>query len=114
MKMTRGALTMPQILILSLALGAFLAPRGVGAQEEARLQGNDVAVYNLAGHVEVVAGSGSDVVVQIMRGGDDADQLSFETIQADGREALVVHYPGDRIIYSELGRNSRTQLRSPV
>jgi len=111
MKMTRGVLTLPQLLILSLALGAFLAPRGAGAQEEVRLQGSDVAIYNLAGHVEVVAGSGSDVVVQVMRGGGDADQLSLETIQANGREALVVRYPGDRIIYSELGRNSKTQLR---
>jgi lia operon protein LiaG len=115
MKMTRGAPAMHQplirFLILSLALGAFLVPRSAGAQEEVRLQGSDVAVYNLAGHVEVVSGGGSDVVVQIIRGGGDADQLSIETIQANGREALVVHYPGDRIVYSELGRNSKTQLR---
>jgi lia operon protein LiaG len=106
---------MPQPLIryllLTLALGFFLAPKSVVGQEEVRIQGEDVAVYNLAGHVEVVAGTGSDVVVQVMRGGGDADQLSLETIQANGREALVVRYPGDRIIYSERGRNSKTQVR---
>lgn len=111
MKMTRGSWALPRLLVLTLALGAYLAPQLVEAQEEVRLQGQDVAVYNLAGEIEIVSGGGSDVVVQVMRGGGDADQLSVETIQVDGRETLVVRYPDDRIIYSEMGRNSRTQLR---
>jgi hypothetical protein len=98
-------------LALLLAVGALLAPRPAQAQEEVRLQGNEVAVYNLAGEVEVVAGGGSDVVVQVMRGGGDAAQLALETIQANGREALVIRYPGERVVYPEMGRRSRTQLR---
>lgn len=96
---------------LLLAVGALLAPRSVEAQEEVRLRGAEVAVYNLAGEVEVVAGGGSDVVVQVMRGGGDAQRLEVETIQANGREALVIRYPDDRVVYPEMGRGSRTQVQ---
>lgn len=106
----RGSRT-PRLLALYLALGVFGVPSILAGQEEVRLEGRQVAVYNLAGEVEIVAGGGSDVVVQVMRGGGDAQRLEVETIQADGREALVIRYPDDRIVYSEMGRNSRTQLR---
>jgi len=102
---------MPQLLFLGMALGALMAPQPGGAQEEVRLQGTDVAIYNLVGRVEVVSGGGSDVVVQVMRGGDDAELLQVETIQANGREAMVIRYPAETIIYPESGRSSRTQLR---
>jgi len=102
---------MPRLLLLSIAMGALMAPQRGGAQEDVRLQGTDVAVYNLVGRVEVVPGGGSDVVVQVMRGGDDADRLQVETLQVNGREALVIRYPEDRIIYPEMGRGSSTQLR---
>ena len=53
-------------------MAAALMAAPVTGQEVERLSGGDVAVYNLAGHVEVVRGSGSDVVVRIDRGGADA------------------------------------------
>lgn len=81
------------------------------AQEEYRLSGSDVAVYNLAGHVSLVRGSGSDVVVRVTLGGDDASRLSVEVGQVRGREALRVIYPDDEIVYPELGRGSNTQIR---
>lgn len=80
-------------------------------QEEQRLQGQDVSIYNLAGRVEVVPAGGSEVTVRIMRGGDDADRLEVTVLEVDGRNALVIRYPDDQVIYPELGRGSRTQLR---
>lgn len=98
--------------LLLLALPALLGfPGRGGAQESFRLSGDEVGVYNLAGRVEVVGGSGSEVVVQVMPGGRDAQRLEMEVTRVDGREALVVRYPDDRIVYPEMGRGSRTQLR---
>lgn len=80
----------------------------VGAQEVQRISGSEVAIYNLAGRVEVVPGSGSDVVVRIDRGGRDAAQLRIETGPVRGRSTLRVVYPGDEIVYPEMGRGSNT------
>ncbi len=82
------------------------------AQESYRLGGGDVAVYNLAGEVEVVAGSGSDVVVTVSPGGDDADRLTVEVGEVRGRMALRVIYPSDEIVYAMDGRSRyNTQVR---
>jgi len=94
--------------VLTLALA--FATSGLGAQETHRISGNEITVYNLAGHAEVVRGSGSDVVVKVTRHGADADRLTIETGEVRGRETLRVVYPDDRIIYSELGRGSRTTV----
>ena len=51
----------------------------VGAQEVEHVSGRNVAIYNLAGHVEIVRGNGSDVMVRIERGGADASELRVET-----------------------------------
>ncbi|HSM06798.1 MAG TPA: DUF4097 family beta strand repeat-containing protein [Longimicrobiales bacterium] len=96
--------------LLAVALAA-----PVGAQESYRLGGNDVAVYNLAGEVEVVAGSGSEVVVTVSPGGNDAGRLSVEVGQIRGRMALRVLYPSDEIVYAMDGRgryNTQTRVRS--
>lgn len=76
------------------------------AQESYRLGGTQVAVYNLAGDVEVVRGSGSDVVVTLTRGGDDGGSLDVETREVQGWEALVVRYPDDEIVYDRGGRGN--------
>lgn len=80
------------------------------AQEEFRLSGGDVAVYNIAGHVELVRGSGRDVVVRVNRGGSDASRLTVETGQIGGRETLRVIYPDDQIVYHAMGRGSNSQF----
>ncbi|NNF14069.1 MAG: DUF4097 family beta strand repeat protein [Gemmatimonadetes bacterium] len=82
-----------------------------GGQEVQRISGNDVAIYNLAGTVEIVPGSGSDVVVRIARGGRDASELQVETGQVRGRSTLRIVYPADEVVYPEMGRGSNTSTR---
>ena len=94
-----------------LMLVGGLVPTALSGQEDFRLPSGRAAVYNLAGAVEIVPGSGGDVVVQVMAGGSDARQLEFDVFEVDGREALVIRYPGDEIRYPEMGRRSRTQIR---
>ena len=94
---------------VALALAALL-PGAAAAQETHRLAGSEIAVYNLAGHVEVVAGTGSETVVRVRRGGADAGSLSIETGSIAGRETLRVIYPSDEIVYPEMGRGSNTNL----
>lgn len=100
----------PGLALLAL-LGGFLSPERTGAQEEIRLSGQEVAVYNLAGRVDIAAGSGSDVVVQVTRGGNDGRELTLDVIRVDGKEALVIRYPAGRVVYPEMGRGSRTRVR---
>jgi len=89
---------------------ACLVAAPAAGQEVHRLAGNDVAVYTLAGRVEVVRGTGSEVVVRVTRGGDDAAQLRIETGPIDGRSTLRVIFPEDEIVYSEMGRGSSTTM----
>lgn len=96
--------------MMGMAVAALVAAP-VDAQEVQRISGNDVAVYNLAGKVDVVQGSGSDVVVRIARGGRDASRLRIETGPIRGRSTLRVIYPDDRIVYPEMGRGSTNSSR---
>jgi hypothetical protein len=82
----------------------------LGAQEVERVSGRSVAVYNLAGRVEVVRGGGADVVVRIDRGGADAAALRVETGEIRGRSTLRIIYPNDEIVYPDMGRGSNTSL----
>lgn len=97
--------------VLGILLLAAVAPGRAGGQETERLTGTDVAVYNLAGRVEVVPGTGSDVTVEINRGGRDAQRLEVDVRDVDGRRALILRYPDDQIVYPEMGRGSRTRMR---
>lgn len=100
------------IVLAALLCSPLLPTNELGAQQVERftLSGRDVAVYDLAGRVSVVASTGSDVVVEVMRGGADASQLRIENGDMRGRSTLRVIFPGDRIVYSEIGRHSRTQV----
>ncbi|MFL5494509.1 MAG: DUF4097 family beta strand repeat-containing protein [Gemmatimonadales bacterium] len=100
------------VAILPFVLAPFVlaGPTVLLAQQERHsLEGDDVAIYNLAGEVSVEAGQGS-VGVLLTRGGGGAGQLRVEQGEIDGREALRVIYPSDRIIYPPLGHGSSTQL----
>lgn len=68
-------------------------------QETFRIADDAVSVHNLAGTVEVVAGSGSDFIVEVIPGGADGDRLSVEMGQLDGRSALMVRYPENDVVY---------------
>lgn len=97
-------------LLAVVALPAAALP--AAAQESYSVSGSRVAVYNLAGEVEVVPGRGSDVVVTVMRGGDDAERLDIEMTEVGGYEALVIRYPSDEVVYDRRGGgNSSTTVQ---
>jgi hypothetical protein len=110
-------------LLPSLTAVALLLPSSASAQDQTlRLSGQNVAVYNLAGTVEVTAGSGSDVAVTVRRRGADAERLDVRTGRVDTRreswgevDALRVIYPTDRVFYEGPqgygGRHGHTELR---
>jgi hypothetical protein len=102
-------------LLGSIALAALVAAHGApltpaAAQEVVRVPGDDVAIYNLAGRMQVVRGGGSEVVVRIVRGGDDADRLRVETGELRGRQTLRIIFPDDEIVYPEMGRGSNASM----
>jgi DUF4097 and DUF4098 domain-containing protein YvlB len=70
-----------------------------------------VSIYNLVGELRVRATSGSQVTVDVTRGGHDADKLKLETGDVRGWQSLRVIYPSDQIVYPNLGRRSRSTLR---
>jgi hypothetical protein len=96
---------------VAVVLATVAGPVDGRAQETQRLSGPAVTVYNLAGEVSVVRGSGSDVVVRITRGGADAARLDVRTGDIDGRSTLRVVYPDDTVIYPEMGRGSNSTVR---
>ena len=98
-------------LLLSTMLSLPALVSALSAQEVERLRGPEVAVYNLAGRMEIVAGEGTDVVVRVSRGGEDAGALRIETGEIRGRQTLRVVYPGDEIVYPELDRRASTKVR---
>lgn len=77
------------------ALAALLLPIALSAQERQVLTGQTITIYNLAGEVRLEPGSGTDVVVEVNRGGRDAAKLE---VRLRGGQ-LVIRYPDDEIIY---------------
>ncbi|HJS44681.1 MAG TPA: DUF4097 family beta strand repeat-containing protein [Gemmatimonadales bacterium] len=75
------------------------------------LKGDSVAVYNLVGELRADGGSGSDVVVEIRRGGADSALLEIASGELRGRETLRIIYPDDVIVMPEWGRGWNTTLR---
>lgn len=103
------------LLVLGVAVAASPAASPVAslpAQEAERysLQGDAPAVFNLAGNVEIVAGDGSAVQIEVTRNGADASRLQVRTGEIDGRETLRVIYPADEIGYARM-EGGRTSLR---
>ena len=94
-----------------LALFLGLTPTGASAQERFPVSGGDVAIYNLAGRIVLEAGSGSDVTVDVSRGGDDAAQLRIETGRIDDANTLRVVYPSSRVVASFLSSGQHTKVR---
>ena len=103
-------------LLLAAAAVAAVPAVAAAQAETVRLSGSTVAMYNLAGEVTIGAGSGSDVVVTVRRGGADGGRLRVESGPLDIRrgdwgeiETLRILYPSDRVRYD--GMRGRTQLR---
>ena len=95
---------------IAWAAAALLLAIPVAGQEVVRVAGDDIAIYDLAGRVEVVQGGGPDVVVRVHRGGADAASLRVETGDIAGRPTLRVLFPDDEVVYPELGRGSNTSV----
>jgi hypothetical protein len=97
---------------LAVALLAVSVAARVDAQTERRsVSGDRVAIYNLAGRLRVQPGTGSEVVVEVTRGGHDAAQLTLATGIVRGSQTFRVIYPSDRIVYSDMNHRSRTTMR---
>ncbi len=97
-----------------LGLMVLVSPADGLGQEEYRVGGQAVSIYNLAGTATIVRGSGSDIVVRVRRGGADADALEIATGSIAGRETLRVIYPDDQVVY-DAGRgrfNNTVRVRS--
>jgi lia operon protein LiaG len=96
---------------LSGSMIVFVPHADARAQTERRtLAGDRVAVYNLAGRVQIEGGGGSDVSVEVSRGGSNGRSLRIATGEIRGRETLRVIYGDDRIVYPELNRGSHTTI----
>lgn len=102
---------MQALPILALAL-LTLAPSALAAQQAERytMEGDDIAIYNLAGALTVEPGTGS-VAVELTRGGPDAARLRVERGELGGWETLRVVYPSQEVAYSRLESGSSTTLK---
>lgn len=83
--------------LATTSLASLLLPLALGAQERQVLTGPTATIYNIAGEVRLEPGTGSDVVVEVTRGGRDADKLE---VRLRGGQ-LVVRYPGADIVYRD-------------
>lgn len=97
--------------LLAVPLAARAAPAAPAQTTRQILKGDSVAVYNLVGELRVEPGSGSDVTVEVRRGGADAAKLEVQTGPIRGRETLRIIYPDDVIVLPEWGRGWNTTLR---
>ncbi|HEX7089662.1 MAG TPA: DUF4097 family beta strand repeat-containing protein [Longimicrobiales bacterium] len=95
------------VMILAAALAV---PAAAQQTERYALAGANVAVYNLAGEVRIEAGDGSEVVVELTRGGADAGQLEVDVGDIGGWQSLRVIYPSDRIVYPRMSPWSNTNM----
>ena len=96
---------------LLLAASLLVAPPIALSAERYTVPGSQVAIYDLAGEIKVEPYAGSDVVVEVTRGGRDAPELRIESGLRGARQTLRVIYPGKRVVYPKLGLGSRTNLR---
>jgi lia operon protein LiaG len=100
-------MTILRLLPLALLGVAPLAAQNVSHHT---LRGSDVALYDLAGAVQVEAATGDAVTVDVTRGGADLGQLRIAEGELGGRTTLRVIYPGDEVRYPAMSGGS-TELR---
>ncbi|HEY0777380.1 MAG TPA: DUF4097 family beta strand repeat-containing protein [Gemmatirosa sp.] len=99
-----------RLAVLALPLAGPLALRAQ-SPERYTLRGDDVAIYDPAGTVQVVAGSGGDVVVSVVRRGRDAGRLRVLSGAVGGHDAVRVVAPAGDLVYPDIGRGSNVTLR---
>jgi len=69
------------------------------AAERYTVRGASVAIYDLVGRIDAEAGAGTDIVVEVTRGGADAAQLRVEQGEIGDWQTLRVVFPGNRVSY---------------
>jgi lia operon protein LiaG len=107
----RSSSVLARFLLTLGTAGALAIPTGAShAQDRRTLSGTAVAIYDIVGHVELVAGTGREVTVEVTRGGRDAGRLTVEVGELRGRNTLRVLFPDDDIVYPALGRNSSSSF----
>jgi lia operon protein LiaG len=94
----------------AIALLTMVAPPAAEAQERYAIGGNHVAIYNIAGEIDVVGTAGGQVTVEVARGGRDAPGLRVEVGPLNGRHTLRVIYPDRRIVYPGVRWRGTSQL----
>ncbi|MFQ5551377.1 MAG: DUF4097 domain-containing protein, partial [Gemmatimonadales bacterium] len=106
--MVSGAIKLAVVAVAA----AWITPTDLRVQDERfELAGDRVAVYNLAGTVTIITGTGSSVVVEVSPMGADADDLTFLTGDACGANALRIIYPDDDIVYTDQTGNTQLNVR---
>jgi hypothetical protein len=101
--------------LLLLAAAAFRPPvaHADGAAGTFQVGGGKVRIFNFAGKVDVVAGEGDAVVVEVRPGGKDAAKLGVTTLPAgdSGEASFIVTNPASRIVYPDgQGHGSRSRF----
>lgn len=99
--------SLARLALPALAAALLAAPLAGQRTERFALEGRSATVHNLAGEVTVAAGTGSAVVVEVTRGGQDAAQLR---VNRDGG-VLRIAYPGERVVYPRMGARARSSLQ---
>lgn len=99
-----------QVAPVLVALSLAALPLAAQEAKSYTLSGRDVAIYNLAGEVSLVAGSGAGVGISVTPIGHDADRLTIEEGDLRGRPTLRVLYPDTRIVYPALGRGNNSSF----
>jgi hypothetical protein len=89
----------------SLALLAVALPLQAQSVDHRSLP-SPAAIYNIAGTIHVVRGTGSDITIDVARGGRDGDKLSIATGLVGDRQTLRVLFPADRIVYPRPGQDN--------
>jgi hypothetical protein len=100
----------PRLLHLSLLALVTAVPLSAQQSHNYTIPGNDVVIYNLAGEVTVLGGSGGTVSVDVTTIGSDGARLTVENGDLRGHPTLRVLYPDDRIVYPALGRGNNTNF----
>lgn len=108
---TRGV--RQSVIVIALALGLIalaliantllMIMAASAAPAPYRLSGDEVAIYDLAGHVTLEGGGTRAVEVTATFGGRDADRLRVESGPVRGRPSLRVIFPSNRIVMPGLG-----------
>lgn len=106
----KGRLLAPAVAAGALALAGGDGTAQTAAKERYTLAGAQIAIFNLAGEVRVEPGTGSEVVIEVDRGGPDAASLRVETGSNGPYQTLRVVYPGARVVYRGRDVSSRTSI----